>query len=271
MDICNEKYSCPVFDLKKGYQKMDRNEVLTDPKKLVRLELQNAGFDWDKISIPKRVYLLADDIFDAMLARNCGEYRYPLGGDLYVFHSNQNVGFVKSNMCSAGIATQAEDLIAGGVEELIHIGYAGGIQPDMKVGDIILTDGAFNDTAVARLYGYDVDRIESTSALTDRTETLLEDYAIDFRRGSHWTTDAGYRETWGQILDYRDHGALCVEMEGAGLFTIAQYRNVSATAIYIVSDVLNEAGWSLGWNESKIGSSLEKLLHTIILSVPLSI
>ena len=245
---------------------MNRNEVLTDPKQLVRLELQSAGFDWDTINIPKRVYLLADDIFDTMLAKNCGEYRYSLGGNLYVLCTNPNIGFVKGNMCSAGIATQAEDLIAAGVEELIHIGYAGGIQPDMKVGDVILTDGAFNDTAVARLYGYDVDFMESTSTLTNQMETLCKDNSIKLRRGKHWTTDAGYRETWGQILDYREKGALGVEMEGVGLFTIAKYRNARATAIYIISDVLNESGWSLGWNENTITSSREKLLHMILLN-----
>lgn len=31
---------------------MDRNNALTDPKKLVRVELKNAGFDIDKIKIP---------------------------------------------------------------------------------------------------------------------------------------------------------------------------------------------------------------------------
>ena len=64
---------------------VDRNNALTDPKKLVRVELKNAGFDIDKIKIPDRVYLLADDIFDEMVSRNVGEYRYPLGGKLYVW------------------------------------------------------------------------------------------------------------------------------------------------------------------------------------------
>ena len=97
---------------------MDRNNALTDPKKLIRVELKNAGFDIDKIKIPDRVYLLADDIFDEMVSRNVGEYRYPLGGKLYVFNKNENIGFIKGHMCSPAIATQAEDLIAGGVKEL---------------------------------------------------------------------------------------------------------------------------------------------------------
>lgn len=121
---------------------MNMNDVLTEPKKLVQLELKNAGFDINNMNVPKRVYLLADDLYDVMLSRNCGKYKYPLGGKLFVFNENEEIGFIKGHMCSPAIATQAEDLIAGGVKELIHIGFAGGLQPDMNTGDIILTDGA---------------------------------------------------------------------------------------------------------------------------------
>lgn len=75
---------------------------------------------------------------------------------------------MKGNMCSPAIATQAEDLIAGGVKELIHVGFAGGLQPDMRPGEIVITDGAYNDTAVARLYGYDFNIMEASKELTDR-------------------------------------------------------------------------------------------------------
>ena len=116
---------------------MDRNYVLTEPEDLVRIELKNAGFNLDDIKIPKRVFLLADGTYDAMLKRGCGTYKYPLGGKLYVFNDNTDVGFIKGQMCSPGIATQAEDLIAGGVEELIHIGLAGGLQSDINIGQVI--------------------------------------------------------------------------------------------------------------------------------------
>lgn len=147
-----------------------------------------------------------------MLLRDCGTYRYFLGGELYVFNSNESVGFVKGNMCSPAIATQAEDLIAGGVKELIHVGFAGGLQPDMRPGDIVITDGAYNDTAVARLYGYDLEIVGSSEELTDALCKTLSDHEIAYRRGIHWTTDAGYMETWGQIMEHRDKGALCVEL-----------------------------------------------------------
>lgn len=243
---------------------MNMNDVLTDPQKLVRLELKNAGFDLNQMKVPKRVYLLADSIYDAMVSRNCGTYKYPLGGKLFVFNTNEDVGFIKGHMCSPAIATQAEDLIAGGVQELIHVGFAGGLQPDMKAGDLVLTDGAYNDTAVARLYGFDLDVIESTKSLTDElSETLSED-GVEFRRGRHWTTDAGYRETWGQVVWHREKGALCVEMEGVGLFTIANYRKCAASAIYVISDVYIESDWNLGWEESRLDASIDRIIDIII-------
>ena len=246
---------------------MDKNMVLTDPKKLVILELKNQGVDIDQMNVPQRVYLLADSLYDEMLSKKCGTYKYPLGGELYVFHANENVGFVKGNMCSPAIATQAEDLIAGGVKELIHVGFAGGLQTDMQPGDIVVTDGAYNDTAVARLYGYDMDFIESSKELTDELCKVLSDRKIAYRRGRHWTTNAGYMETWGQIIEYRGKGAQCVEMEGVGLFTVAAYRKRLASAIYVISDVYDESSWNLGWSEKKLDDSIQMILDAIVSSL----
>lgn len=241
-----------------------RERVMTDPKELVKIELKNAGFDIDSMQVPQRVYLLADAIYDAMIESGYGEYKYPLGGELYVLKHNPQVGFIKGEMCSPGIATQAEDLIAGGVKELVHVGLAGGINPELNIGDVLLTDGAYNDTAVARLYGFDYDFIETTLDLTDEMEHRLKGKKIPVSRGKHWTTDAGYHETWGQILDYGEKGALCVEMEGVGLFTIALYRKCSASAIYIITDVIDEKGWHLGWEGDEISDAISQVIEAIV-------
>ena len=236
---------------------------MTDPKELVRIELKKEGFDIDSMQVPKRVYLLADGIYDAMIEKGCGEYKYPLGGALYVFKNNPQIGFIKGHMCSPGIATQAEDLVAGGVKEFVHIGLAGGINPELNIGDVVLTEGAYNDTAVARLYGFDYEFLETAPSLTDEIECMLSEKKINVNRGKHWTTDAGYHETWGQVLDYRSKGALCVEMEGVGLFTIARYRECLASAIYIITDVITEEGWHIGWEGDKIDGVIAKIIDVI--------
>lgn len=242
---------------------MTRERVMTDPKELVKIELKNKGYDIDTIQAPQRVYLLADDIYDAMLEKGYGEYKYPIGGALYVFKNNPRTGFIKGKMCSPGIATQVEDLVAGGVKEFVHVGLAGGISKRIKIGDIVITEGAFNDTAVARLYGYDVNFLETSKVLIDEMQQLLSGRDICTHLGKHWTTDAGYHETWGQIQNYSSEGALCVEMECAGLLTIAKYRECLAAAMYIITDVIDEEGWHLGWNGDVIALSIEKLVKII--------
>ena len=49
-------------------------------------------------------------------------------------------------------------------------------------------------------------------------------------------------------------------MEGVGLFTIARYRDCSASAMYIVTDVISEDGWHLGWE----GNIIDKVIAEIV-------
>ena len=65
------------------------------------------------------------------------------------------------------------------------------------------------------------------------------------------------------MIWHREKGALCVEMEGVGLFTIANYRKCAASAIYVVSDVYVENGWDLGWGENNLDDSINKLIDMI--------
>lgn len=55
-------------------------------------------------------------------------------------------------------------------------------------------------------------------------------------------------------------------MEGAGLFTIANFRSRKATAIYIVSDSGSNDEWNLGWGESTLENSIQKLIDALVKS-----
>ena len=53
-------------------------------------------------------------------------------------------------------------------------------------------------------------------------------------------------------------------MEGVGLFTIAKYRKCSASAIYIITDVITEAGWNIGWESNIIDKAIEQIIGAIV-------
>lgn len=232
------------------------------PSILVKKEIELQGLDFDeyKKNVPERVYLLADSLFDTMLSKNVGTLTYDVGGGIYIMNHNSKLGFAKGEMCSPGLATQAEDLYAAGVLELIHVGFAGG----NKIGEYVLTDGAYNDTSITRLYGFKGELIESSKDLTDAFGKELEEKGISCIRGYHWTTDCGYvQPEWRGRYYFKDKGAKCVEMEGAGLFTIANFRSRKATAIYVVSDSGSDDEWNLGWGESVLENSIQSLIDAL--------
>ena len=53
-------------------------------------------------------------------------------------------------------------------------------------------------------------------------------------------------------------------MEGVGLFTIARYRGCPASAIYIITDVILEDGWHLGWEGNKIDDVIAEIIDVIV-------
>ena len=52
-------------------------------------------------------------------------------------------------------------------------------------------------------------------------------------------------------------------MEAIGLFTIARYRGCVASAFYVISDVISEDGWHLGWQENKMDAVVARIIDAI--------
>jgi len=80
-------------------------------------------------------------------------------------------------------------------------------------------------------------------AITAELEAELQTRQIDYRRGSAWTIDAPYRETVAEARHYQQQGVLCVEMEAAALFAVAEYRKVAVAAAFVMSDSLADLVW----------------------------
>ena len=87
---------------------------------------------------------------------------------------------------------------------------------------------------------------------------------MKYHRGYHWTTDAGYVVPDWRIRYYEEKGVKCLEMEGAGLFTVARFRSRKAAGIYVVSDSGSGDEWDLGWGEEALERSVQKLIDAIV-------
>jgi nucleoside phosphorylase len=81
-------------------------------------------------------------------------------------------------------------------------------------------------------------------------EEVLSTQKIPYRVGKTWTTDAPYRETPEKVKRRRAEDCITVEMEAAGFFAVAQFRDVKfGQILYGGDDVSGEAEWdSRDWH-----------------------
>jgi uridine phosphorylase len=96
-----------------------------------------------------------------------------------------------------------------------------------------------------------------------RLPTLLSSN-VKFSSGATWTTDAPYRETKDEILQYQSEGVQVVEMEIAGLFALGQVRNVQVASIVVVADSLADLTWQSPADMRVIDRSFEIAYHVAI-------
>lgn len=134
----------------------------------------------------------------------------------------------------------AEELITGyGVRHLMRVGTAGGMKEEVQVRDIILAQGATTDSSINRnaFHGQvDFAPLADFDLLRLAYETAIEK-ELSVKVGNVLSSDRFYNEE----LDKKklaDYGVLAVEMEAAGLYTIAAKYNRKALSILTVSDHL---------------------------------
>lgn len=161
-------------------------------------------------------------------------------------------------------AVMLEELIAWGVKEFVSMGLAGSLSEDLPPGSLVVCDGAFRDEGTSHHYiGGDVP-VQPDPALTGRLEVALGDAGLSYAKGPTWTTDAIYRETPLEVRHFREQGALVVEMEGAALFAVAQYRGARIASCFSVSDTLAYLEWRPEFHAEPTVQGLETLFSCAV-------
>jgi uridine phosphorylase len=177
--------------------------------------------------------------------------RYPLRqvgrlmGDLYVLKRSGGKVAVLTNFGIGAplIGALAEELIAWGVRRLISLSWAGGLQPELQPGDIVVCERALRDEGVSHHYLPPGKFVQADERLVLSLVHALQGNRRPCTTGATWTTDAPYRETRDEVQLYQAEGIQTVEMETAGLLAIAQARGVQAASICVVGDSLAELRW----------------------------
>ena len=143
------------------------------------------------------------------------------------------------------VAGLADEFAALGARRMIVLTGGGALQPDLKIGDIVVCSQALRDEGASYHYLPPARSVEADAGLVDRLVIAIEARGSQPSLGTTWTTDAGYRETFAEVSQYRSEGVKTVEMECAALFAIGQSRGVQTAAVVVVMDSLAGERWQI--------------------------
>ena len=125
------------------------------------------------------------------------------------------------------------------VKTLIRVGTCGALQPDLKVGDIVLAMTASTDSQMNRIRFKGMDYAPAASfGLLLKAYQIAKERGIEVRVGGMFAGDSFYKDDpdWWKI--WAEYGALVVEMESNALYTLAAKFKAEALSILTVSDSL---------------------------------
>lgn len=126
-----------------------------------------------------------------------------------------------------------------GVKNLIRVGSAGSYQKHVEIRDIVLAMAASSNSGVNELRFGGADYAPTADfGLFQKAVEIAKSKQIALKAGNVFTSDEFYADDFESYKKWSKFGVLCVEMETAGLYTVAAKHNVNALSILTISDSL---------------------------------
>lgn len=125
------------------------------------------------------------------------------------------------------------------VKNLIRVGSAGSYQEHIHIRDIVIAMAASSTSGINKTRFNNADYAPTADfELFMKAATYVKEHHIPIKAGNILSSDEFYGDDIDAYKKWRDFGVLCVEMETAGIYTIAAKHQVKALSILTISDSL---------------------------------
>lgn len=191
---------------------------------------------------PKRCQVIAQYLDNAVLVADNREYVTYTG----------TLDGVKVSVTSTGIggpsaAIALEELVNCGAHTFIRVGTSGGIDVDVKGGDLVIASGSVRMEGTTTHYAPIEFPAISDFGITNALAKAAEKLGYTYHVGVVQSKDSFYGEMAPEKMPvrhelqakwqaWRELGCKASEMESAALFVVASYRKVKAGAIFLALD-----------------------------------
>ena len=153
------------------------------------------------------------------------------------YYNGKRVSVMASGMGMPSIGIYSYELYNFyDVKNIIRIGSAGAIHPDLKIMDIAIGMGACTNSNYVSQYGLpgNLAPIASFELLRKAVDTA-EEMGLSFKVGNLYSSDTFY-DDMSRLGEWQRMGVLAVEMEAAALYMNAMRAGKNALAICTISD-----------------------------------
>lgn len=189
---------------------------------------------------PKRCEKIAKYFEDAKLVADSREYVTYTG-----YLDGEMVSVTSTGIGGPSASIAVEELVKAGADTFVRIGTCGGMQLDVKSGDVVVSTGAIRMEGTTKEYApieYPaVANLEVANALVSAAKAKKVPHHVgvvqckDAFYGQHEpeTKPVGY-ELMNKWEAWKRMGCLASEMESAALFIVADYLHVRAGSCFLV-------------------------------------
>ncbi len=189
---------------------------------------------------PKRCAKIAQYFDDAVLVGDNREYVTYTG-----YLNGKKVSVTSTGIGGPSASIAMEELVKCGAHTFIRIGTCGGMQLDVKGGDVVVATGAIRAEGTTKEYAPiefpAVPNLTVTNALVKACETLK----VDHHEGVVQCKDSFYGQHRPETLPNGQEllrkwdawlrlGTVASEMESAALFIVAAYLKVRVGSCFLV-------------------------------------
>jgi len=191
---------------------------------------------------PERVPKIADGWDDTEQTGYHREYRTVTGR-----YDGEPLTVTSTGIGTPSAAIAVEEHANLGTRTFIRVGSCGAIQPEMAVGDLVITTGAVRQEGTSKEYVRGEYPATAHPEVVTALVAACEELGYDYHCGVTCSTDSFYAgqgrpgfdgfeaaEADGLVEELQNAGVLNFEMEAAALLTIANLYNLRAGAVCTV-------------------------------------
>ncbi len=194
--------------------------------------LYGSDFESDRFMIEDSILALLDQSENGQISQDL------VLGFTGLYHG-QSISVMASGMGMPSISIYSHELFTSyGVENIVRIGTAGALQPDLNLKDIVVGMGACTNSAIPSLQ-----EVSGFAPIADYS--LLKAFCdtaarqnIPVRVGNLVSSDLFYGKDLRFVERWASVSALAVEMEAAALYLNAALLGKRALAVCTISDSL---------------------------------